>query len=188
MQTVILASASPRRRELLELAGIPFEICPSDAEELADSYLSPAELVIENASRKALSVSEARPGKTVLGADTVVCINGRILGKPHDRADAADMLRLLSGKTHQVYTGVSVTDGETILSEAVCTDVTFFPLSDGLIERYLNTGEYRDKAGAYGIQGHGCVLVEKLNGDYFNVMGLPIARVFRILEDFAENR
>lgn len=188
MRTVILASASPRRKELLEKAGIPFEVLPSETNELPPAGLSPAELVTANAQLKASAVSAIRPGEIVLGADTVVCMNGRILEKPQNRDDAFAMLRMLSGATHQVYTGVSLTDGHTTVSETVRTDVTFRTLTDTLIQSYLDTGEYRDKAGAYGIQGYGCILVEHLNGDYFNVMGLPIARVYQMLETFPGNR
>ncbi len=184
MRTIILASSSPRRKELLERAGIPFTVHPSHAEERTGNELSPADLVRENAGLKAFDVSASRPGEIVLGADTVVCMDGKILGKPHDRQEAESMLSMLSGRTHQVYTGIVLTDGTATFSESVCTDVTFRPLSQQLIREYLDTGEYKDKAGAYGIQGYGCILVERLNGDYFNVMGLPIARVYRLLEEF----
>lgn len=184
MRTIILASSSPRRKELLERAGIPFTVQPSHAEEEMSSDRSPADLVRTNAGLKAFDVSGSRPGEIVLGADTVVCMDGKILGKPHGRQEAEAMLRMLSGRTHQVYTGIVLTDGQTTVSESVCTDVTFRPLSEPLIRRYLDTGEYKDKAGAYGIQGYGCILVEKLSGDYFNVMGLPVARVYRLLEEF----
>ena len=183
-RTVILASGSPRRKELLDLAGIPFEVVPSSAEEVKDNASAPAETVLENARRKAASVSASHAGRIVIGADTLVFYEGHVLGKPADRQNAYEMLSLLSGHTHQVFTGVCLTNGDRTTAEVVRTDVTFRNLTPKLIERYLDTGEYMDKAGAYGIQGRGCILVERLNGDYFNVVGLPISTVYRMLERF----
>ena len=189
MQPILLASGSPRRRELLTQAGIPFTVVPSSAEELRpeeEAHMHPEEVVLENARRKALAVSGSRPGEIVLGADTVVHFRGRIMGKPVSRDDAKEMLTVLSGQTHQVVTGICITDGKKTLSESVRTDVVFRALSPEQIDRYLDTGEYADKAGAYGIQGRGCILVEKLTGDYFNVVGLPVCRVYEMLERFTE--
>lgn len=184
---LLLASASPRRREILACAGIPFEVVPSFAEELSSAELPAEAAVIENAKSKAAEVASRFPGRVVLGADTLVTADGTALGKPRDREDAKRMLRLLSGRTHEVMTGVCITDGvhtETALS---VTKVTFRKLDDTLIERYVATGECDDKAGAYGIQGKGCILVERLDGDYFGVVGLPICTVYDLLSHFDWN-
>ena len=177
----ILASASPRRKELLTRAGYQFEIVPSACEEIVPAGLSPKDTVEGLAYQKALDVYALHPESIVLGADTVVCFDGEILGKPHDKADAARMLKLLSGQTHEVRTGFALLGKgvEFVSSEAAM--VTFFHLSDEQIENYIATGEPMDKAGAYGIQGKGAVLVRSVLGDYFNVVGLPIATVARAL-------
>lgn len=183
-EPLLLASASPRRAELLETAGIPFECVTSRAEELPSGSRSPDALVVENAGRKAKDVSSRFPGRVVLGADTMVVLEGQALGKPLDRADAKRMLRALSGRTHQVMTGVCVTDGSKTETALSVTSVTFRTLDDALIERYVESGECDDKAGAYGIQGKGCVLVEHLDGDYFGVVGLPMCIIDKILSHF----
>lgn len=157
MKKIILASASPRRRELLKQAGFSFEVMESDAEEVTDKT-APDEVVKELSSIKAKSVLGLVQGDAlVIGADTIVALDGRILGKPKDRADAAKMLSGLSGRTHQVYTGVSLffRTGETVESKSFCeeTDVAMYPIEPAEIEWYLNSGEPFDKAGAYGIQG-----------------------------------
>ena len=176
---IILASASPRRRELLAHV-CEFEVRPTDCDESC-SITAPEELVRELSRRKALAC-RACPGDTVIGADTVVAIDGEILGKPKDPEDAKNMLRKLSGRTHTVFTGVTVVKGGEAYTFAERTDVTFFELSEELIDRYVASKEPMDKAGAYGIQEKGCLLVEKINGDYFNVVGLPVARLSRILD------
>ena len=181
-RTLILASASPRRQQILQLAQIPYEVCPSQAEELCDAALSVEQLVVENAKRKATDVSAKHPNRLVLGADTLVTADGKVLGKPRDRAHAKEMLRFLSGRTHEVMTGVCLTDGirtETALS---VSRVTFRELTDELIDLYVETGECDDKAGAYGIQEKGCVLVEKIDGDFFSIVGLPICKVCQMTE------
>ena len=183
-EPLLLASASPRRAELLETAGIPFECVPSNADELPADTLPPDVLVMENARRKAEEVSVRFPGRVVLGADTMVVLDGQALGKPSDRSDAKRMLRALSGRTHQVMTGVCITNGETTETALSVTAVTFRVLDDELIERYTSGGECDDKAGAYGIQGRGCVLVERLEGDYFGVVGLPVCTVDKLLPRF----
>ena len=183
-EPLLLASASPRRAELLTTAGIPFEGVPSHADELPAGSLSPDALVVENARRKAEEVSSRFPGRAVLGADTMVVLDGQALGKPLDRADAKRMLRALSGRVHQVMTGVCVTNGEKTETALSVTSVTFRTLDEALIERYAASGECDDKAGAYGIQGKGCILVEHLEGDYFGVVGLPICTVDKLLEQF----
>lgn len=184
-EPLLLASASPRRAELLQTAGIPFECVPSSAAELPSGALPPDELVVENARRKAEEVSARFPGRLVLGADTMISLDGQALGKPSDRADAKRMLRALSGRTHEVLTGVCVTDGNKTVPALSVTRVTFRALDDALIERYVAGGECDDKAGAYGIQGRGCVLVERLDGDYFGVVGLPVCKIDEILADFS---
>lgn len=183
-QPLLLASASPRRAELLEKAGIPFLCVPSSAAELPAGALPPDMLVAENARRKAEEVSSRFPGQLVLGADTMIALDGQALGKPQDRADAKRMLRALSARTHEVLTGVCVTDGTRTETALSVTRVTFRALDDALIDRYVATGECDDKAGAYGIQGKGCILVEHLEGDYFGVVGLPMCTIDKILSIF----
>ncbi|MBQ2255020.1 MAG: septum formation protein Maf [Clostridia bacterium] len=183
-KSILLASASPRRREILETAGIPFTVVPSFGEEICPQGLSVEEVVAENAKAKALEVSSRFPGQIVLGADTLVEYGGTKLGKPKDRAHAAEMLRFLSGKTHRVLTGVCITDGTNTKTEVSVSQVTFRTLSEELITAYVATGECDDKAGAYGIQGKGCILVEKIEGDYFSIVGLPICTVYKMLEEF----
>lgn len=180
---IVLASGSPRRKELLEMLGLEFEICPARGEESVQEGLSPEETVISLASEKAREVSARFPGDTVvIAADTVVCAEGELLGKPRDRADAVRMLKLLSGRSHYVYTGVCVMCGGVSLAEAEATEVRFRAVSDEEINAYADTGEPMDKAGAYGIQGKASVLIEGINGDYYNVMGLPLCRLGGILK------
>ena len=183
---VILASASPRRRELLTLAGIEFEVCVSQVEEKIDETLSPDELVMSLAFQKAQDVAKKHPDKTVVGADTIVVLDGEVLGKPADEKNAEEMLCRLSGKTHTVYTGAALIHGEKSSCFCESTQVEFYPLSRQEILEYIASGEPMDKAGAYGIQGKGCVLVKGINGDYFTVMGLPVARLCRELKSFSE--
>ena len=184
MKRFIVASASPRRKELLEKVGFSFEIIPSDADESNDGSLSPQELVKELAKRKAESVFKENSDAVVLGCDTVVEYGGTVLGKPEDREEAKNMLRMLSGKTHNVHTGVCITDKEKTVSFVNTVKVEFYELSEKLIESYVASGESDDKAGAYGIQGLGCVLVKGINGDYFSVVGLPVAETVRALWSF----
>ena len=184
MTRFILASASPRRKQLLERAGYAFEIVVSDADESLPAGITPEKAVRRNAARKAQAVAETNPDAVVLGCDTVVAIDGEILGKPQDEAEAKAMLRRLSGNTHTVYSGVCITDGETETVFAVATDVTFYALSDRTIDAYAATKEPMDKAGAYGIQGLGCVLVKEISGDYSNVVGLPLSESARALAAF----
>ena len=184
MAQFILASASPRRKELLEKAGYTFAVLVSDADETLPDGISPEEAVRLNAARKAQAVSALHPGDVVLGCDTVVAIGGKILGKPRSAAEAKEMLRQLSGRTHTVYSGVCITDGTKKTVFAVATDVTFYALSEVTIDAYAATGEPMDKAGAYGIQGLGCVLVREISGDYSNVVGLPLSESARALATF----
>ncbi len=184
MTRFILASASPRRKQLLEQAGYAFEIVVSDADESLPAGITPEKAVRRNAARKAQAVAATNPGAVVLGCDTVVAIDGEILGKPQDEAEAKAMLRRLSGNTHTVYSGVCITNGETETVFAVATEVTFYALSDRTIDAYAATKEPMDKAGAYGIQGLGCVLVKEISGDYSNVVGLPLSESARALAAF----
>lgn len=178
---IILASNSPRRKELLEQVGIEFEVMSSDVDEITDKT-APAEVVMDLSRIKAEAIARNNKGVVVLAADTVVAYNGQILGKPKDEADAFKMLKLLSGKAHQVFTGVTIVDevGESN-SFFESTDVVMYESSDELIKKYIATGEPMDKAGAYGIQGKGAVLVKEIKGDYNNVVGLPLSRVCKEL-------
>ena len=185
---MILASQSPRRRELLGQMGFSFTVRPAKREELPHPELTPAQLVEELARQKALEVSaEAASDDVVVAADTVVAIDGKVLGKPHDKVHAAQMLSALSGREHTVYTGVAVKRGETLLVEHEATQVRFRPLTQREIDLYIQTGEPMDKAGSYGIQGYGALLVEGIRGDYFNVVGLPICRLGRMLAQVGED-
>lgn len=179
MEKIILASGSPRRRELLELAGVPFTVQTADVDESIPAGISPEETVQLLAAKKARAVeAEGRP---VLAADTVVALDGVIFGKPQSEEDAKKMLRTLSGKIHQVHTGVCIRRGtrEEIFCETA--QVEFYPLTEEEIERYVASGEPMDKAGAYGIQGKGALLVRRIEGDYYTIVGLPVARVVRAL-------
>ena len=187
MKRFIVASASPRRKEILENAGYVFEVIPSDADESIDSELSPCETVVSLACRKAQSVAEKNSDAVVFGCDTVVVSDGVILGKPKDKADAFSTLKMLSGKTHEVITGVCITENGKSESFYEVTKVTFYTLSDETIESYIDTNEVYDKAGSYGIQGFGSVLVNKIEGDYFSVVGLPISKTARVLSKFGIN-
>ena len=185
---IILASQSPRRRELLERMGITgFKVIPARGEEIAARSLTPDQLVEELSRRKCAEVSAAHPDALVIAADTMVAVNNRVLGKPHSEKDAARMLAALSGRLHMVYTGVTVAQGVKSITEHEMTFVRFCTLSQADIIRYIATGEPMDKAGAYGIQGYGSVLVEGISGDYYNVMGLPVCRVARLLARFGVN-
>lgn len=180
---IILASGSPRRKQLLAQMGIEtFRVISSDADETVEPGLSPARIVEILSTRKAEAVADhAKPGGLVIAADTIVALDGAVLGKPNDGLEAFRMLSALSGRRHQVYTGVTLLrDGERRTEHEVTT-VTFRELTQDDITRYIATGEPMDKAGAYGIQGYGALLVERIEGDYFNVMGLPVCRLGRML-------
>ena len=179
---IILASQSPRRRELLERMGLPFRIITTDIDERMERELPPGELVAAISAEKAGAVAaQAGPGAVVIAADTVVALDGAVLGKPADELDAFKMLSTLSGCRHQVYTGLTVLRGEEQYTVSEETTVTFRELSAEEIDRYVATGEPMDKAGAYGIQGYGALLVEGIQGDYYNVMGLPVCRLGLLL-------
>lgn len=186
MSNLVLASASPRRKELLSLAGFDFEVIVSNVEELIDWTLSAEKIVESLAEQKAKAVSKQNPAKTVIGADTVVVLDGKILGKPKSREQAKQMLASLSGRKHCVYTGVAVcVGGETVKCFSERTAVEFWTLSEEEIDAYVATGECDDKAGAYGIQGKGCTLVKGIEGDYFNVVGFPVSRFCREIVEIA---
>lgn len=186
MREIILASASPRRAELLRQIGVPFRVAPSRLEGPPDECLNPREFALKQAGRKVGDVAVNYPYALVLGADTVVCCAGKILGKPGDSREAAEMLRLLSGRTHEVSTGVALrleSKGH-LRSDVVTTQVTFRCLNEQEIAGYLATGEPFDKAGGYGIQGYGALLVEKIEGCYSNVVGLPLVKLGEMLKEF----
>ncbi|MDD2955772.1 MAG: Maf family protein [Oscillospiraceae bacterium] len=183
----VLASASPRRRELLRLLYPEFEVYAPQADETIPPGLPVEQAPELLACRKALAAAEKFGSRLIVAADTLVAVQGCALGKPESRAAAAQMLRQLSGRVHQVYTGVCLRRGDEMVSFTQCTQVEFYPLSEEEIERYLDTGEPMDKAGAYGIQGKGSLLVKAISGDYFNVVGLPLARLARALREM-ENR
>ena len=183
MEEMILASASPRRKELLSSMGIAFEVIVADAQEATEG--SPDVLVMENAALKATAVAALHPDRMVLGSDTVVCVDGRVLGKPKDEEDAFCMLRALSGREHQVYTGVCLIKNGKKDVRCDKTDVFFTSLSDEEIRDYIRTGEPMDKAGAYAIQGIAGMFVEKICGSFSNVIGLPTSLVRQMLKDTA---
>lgn len=189
MKDIVLASGSPRRREILSDMGLDFDVFVSEADE--DSVkcegISTGVYVQELAMLKASAAAKLLEGEDtiIIAADTVVCLEGKILGKPKDEDDAKNMLRSLSGKCHSVFTGICVMRAKNAFSvcSAVETKVYFKKLSDEKIERYISTKEPYDKAGSYAIQGKGALFVEKIEGDYLNVVGLPAVRLFEILED-----
>lgn len=200
MRRIILASASPRRKELLEQIGLEFEICPAKSEEIITKTV-PQEVVMELSRQKAEEVAVmvttynekhkeiVTPSDIlIIGADTVVAYGGQILGKPKDEQDAKRMLSMLSGNTHSVYTGVTLClidpngrVGEIVFYEK--TDVTMFPITEEEMERYIATGEPFDKAGSYAIQGKSAIFIEKIEGDYNNVVGLPVTRIYQKLKE-----
>ena len=187
---LILASGSPRRRELMEmLCPDKLEIVPAVGEEAADPALPPDALVKALSRAKAAEVAArcAGPDDVVIGADTVVALDGAVLGKPRDRDDAKRMLRALSGRTHTVFTGVTVLRGGECRCHAERTEVRFRALADDEIDRYIATGEPMDKAGAYGAQGYASLFVEHLDGDFFNVMGLPLCALGKLLKQLGVN-
>lgn len=184
---LILASKSPRRRELLAQMGLTdFEIHPAVGEELAEPGLTPPELVQALALHKAQEVAEqfAQPSDLVIGADTIVVLDDQVLGKPHNEAHALEMLTALTGREHHVYTGVAVLQDGRELAQVEDTAVWFRDASEAELNRYIATGEPMDKAGAYGIQGRGGLLVSRIEGDYTNVVGLPIVRLAGMLAQF----
>lgn len=177
---LILASNSPRRKELLSMLGYEFLVLPSDCDE-STNIKNPKKLVKELSYRKAYAVKRDC-NDTVIGSDTVVAIGKRILGKPQNEADAFNMLKLLSGKTHTVYTGVTVLNNENVITDCISCRVTFKRMIDKEIKEYIETNEPMDKAGAYGIQGRGSAFVKAVHGDYFAVVGFPCCYIDSILK------
>lgn len=182
---IILASKSPRRRELFALLGVEYQVLVQDTEERVNPTLSPREAVQQISRGKAEAVlSLTEPGDLIVAADTVVVLGDRVLGKPHDPAEARAMLRALSGKTHRVMTGVTVRQGDRELLHTEITEVTFRDLTEVEIATYVATGDPMDKAGAYGVQNEGALFVSGLKGDFFNVMGLPVCALAQMLRRF----
>ena len=177
---LILASQSPRRKELMGLFHLPFIVRAADIDETMDPNRSPYEEVAR-VSRLKAEATPRQPEDVVIAADTIVVCNGKTLGKPVDEADAVAMLRMLSGQDHQVMTGMTVLKGDTAITHTEVTDIHFRPLSDKEILRYVRSGEPMDKAGSYAIQGGAALFCEKMDGDYYNVMGLPVCRLGQIL-------
>ncbi len=177
---LILASQSPRRRELLGLLKLPFEIRVADIDETMDPERAPFEEVARVSRGKALAVRR-EPGDVVVAADTIVVCENEVLGKPRDEEDAFRMLSKLSGRSHQVMTGMTVLRDDTVISHTEVTDITFRPLLPEEIRAYIATGEPMDKAGSYGIQGGAALFAADMRGDYYNVMGLPVCRLAMIL-------
>ncbi|MFD0674365.1 Maf family protein [Cohnella sp. GCM10027633] len=193
--TLILASGSPRRQELIRLLGLPFEVVPSNVDEDTPSDWTPEQIVEGLSRRKAFSVQEqlagqAPPSAIIVGSDTIVVLDREVMGKPTDTEDAFRMLRALSGRVHEVYTGIAcvrASDGESVISHRV-TKVRMRELSDEQLSRYIASGEPMDKAGAYGIQELGALLVESIEGDFFNVVGLPVSLLAVMLETFGVSK
>ena len=175
---LVLASKSPRRSEILKNAGIDFTVRVADADETIPDGTKPEDAVVFLAARKAMAV-ERKDDEVVLGADTVVVLDDKILGKPKDRNDAFNMIKMLSGRVHSVFTGVCAIGDGISLTFAEETKVEFYPLSDKEINDYINTNEPYDKAGAYGIQGLASKFIRGIQGDYFNVVGLPVSSVYK---------
>lgn len=182
----ILASNSPRRQELLKFILPNFECLPADIEEILPKGIDPLFAPEFLAVQKAMHISASHPDALTIGSDTAVFLGDIMLGKPKDREDAKIMLKLLSGNTHKVITGCSFCKNGKTYSFSETSLVEFYPLSDSEIEEYLATNEYTDKAGAYGIQGFGSALVKRIDGDFFNIVGLPVARLKRELKKFCE--
>ena len=181
---MILASASPRRRELLGLITESFSVIPASGEEIIPTGTPPRSAVLLLSQQKAREVCTRHKNEVVIAADTIVAVDNDILGEPADKRQAAEMLRRLSGRCHSVFTGVCViypNGTEDVFAEE--TEVEFYPLTDSEIAAYCDTGEPMDKAGAYGIQGAGALLVKRICGDYYNVMGLPVGRLNRLLRE-----
>ena len=185
MYDIILASESPRRFELLKMIGLQFTVRPSHMEEIYQDHLKPVEYAIENAQNKGNSIAAKFPNSIVISADTIVVLNNEILEKPHDELHAYNILKKLSGKTHEVITGFGFTlkSSEKSIFDYEITKVTFRNLTQHEIRTYINTGEPFDKAGGYGAQGHGSLLIKRVHGCFFNVVGLPLAKFFVLFDN-----
>lgn len=182
---VILASASPRRKEILQNTKLNFDIQKSDIEEVILENESPEDMVVRLAYEKAFDVAKRNTDRLVIGADTIVALDNEVLGKPKDKEEAYQMIKKLSNKTHKVITGISLINIShgMVVNDYVVSLVTFKDLSEDSIKDYINTNESLDKAGAYGIQGYGALLVDNIQGDYFNIVGLPISRLSDLLKN-----
>ncbi len=186
MKKIILASGSPRRKELLEQIGVKFEVQPSEYEEDMSKDMRPSELVKYLSRKKAEDVANNNKKSIVISADTIIAFKGKVLGKPKDKVDSTIMLKEMSDSVHSVFTGYTIwdTDSQRVLTSSVETKVFFKNISEKEIEAYVETGDPLDKAGAYAIQSLGAVLVEKIEGDFYNVMGLPISSLVEDLKTF----
>jgi septum formation protein len=186
MKTIYLASKSPRRREILEIMGFDYELVSGDCPEIVNDWERPDQVVMSIALQKGLSAAKQfNSGELIISADTIVVSEGKILGKPKDKAHAREMLLALSGKTHQVMTAFSIIEAGKHMKivDYVTTHVRFKKFDEAFIEWYLSTDEAYDKAGAYGIQGKGALMVEEISGDYLNVVGFPISRIMDVLRE-----
>ena len=186
MKTIILASSSPRRKEILEKTGLPFIIDPSNSDEDMTQNLEPKDLAKALSLAKAKDVAKRHKNAIVIGADSIITLNGKVLGKPHTEEREIEMLTELSGSIHSAITGYTIidTDSGKIVSDAVETKIYFRKLTQDEIKNYVATGKPLDKAGAYAIQGKGALFVEKIEGDYYNIMGLPLSAVVEKLKEF----
>ncbi|SFS70363.1 septum formation protein [Succinivibrio dextrinosolvens] len=187
MTKLILASGSPRRKEFMSYLGIPFEVEIPNIDESPLQGETPSELVLRLSRLKADYISKKHDDTVVVAADTVVCFNGMILGKPSSRDDAFRMIKMLQGQTHTVYTGVTVQKGSLVRSKVVSTEVSFDPLDDDFIRNYSSSGECDDKAGAYAIQGIASIFISEVKGSVSSVVGLPINEVVKFLREFGLN-
>ncbi len=181
---IILASASPRRTEILNLANIKHQVIPSTCKEVIENNLKPHEVVESLSYQKAKDVYQNNQESLVIGADTIVTIDHLILGKPHREEEAIHMLQRLSGRTHQVITGVTIIYQGVVKTFHEITEVTFAPLTTNQIKNYIQTENVYDKAGSYAVQGSFCKFISKINGDFYNVVGLPISRLYKELKEF----
>lgn len=180
---IILASKSPRRTELLSLIGIKHEIIPSTIQEVIKNNLSPKEIVEDLSYQKAIDVASKYPNDLIIGADTIVVVNDKILGKPKDYNDAFNMLKELQGNKHQVITGVTIINGNNINTFSEIAEVIFYPMTDKEIDEYINTKDVYDKAGSYAIQGICARHIKEIKGDYNTIVGLPVSRIYQILKE-----
>lgn len=185
MKKMILASKSPRRKELLEKCGIPFIADPADIDETLLENVPLEEAIKELSLRKASAVLKRHEDCIVVGSDTIVTLNGQVLGKPKDDEDAFRMLKMMQGNTHTVITGLAIISAQRIFNTVSLAEVTFAPMNDEEIRAYIATGEGRDKAGSYGVQGYGGRYIRKINGDFYTVMGLPLNIVYEELKNIS---
>ncbi len=183
MRKLILASQSPRRKELLEKCGYPFEVIVADIDETIDANIPLKKAIQQLAYQKAKKVFDEHPDAIVIGSDTIVSIDQKILGKPKDEKEAYDTLKLLSNRTHQVITGLSILSKEKNYSHVSVNQVTFYDLSDEEINKYISTNEPMDKAGSYAIQGIASRYIKSIEGDYYAIVGLPVSVVYHILKE-----